>query len=250
MWAAPNRVFMDMEEIVPVTIISCRKQETDDRYIVVFSNEEKLLFSSEEVYTYCLYDEGAAVRGDFRQWLTDVLAKRMFSAVIGYAAAGLKPERKVRAKIAERFPGICPAADEADEKDAEPIWKSIYAAAADQAIQALTEKGYMNDLLYAERYAAFALRTKPVSGMMLRYELVQKGIAEETAESVLASAGIDDLAQAVRLLKKKSGLSREALTDRKAYYKLLRYLIGKGFSPATAEYAVRQCREGFEEEYE
>lgn len=87
------------------------------------------------------------------------------------------------------------------------------------------EKNYLNDRKFAGWYIELGQR-KNKSARAIRSELFKKGVDRETLDSVLEESELDELGALKALVSKKISLPRY----RSDSQKLMRYLIGQGFS--------------------
>ncbi len=228
---------MRLMERNEVTIAACLRPEKDgEPYRITFSSGDVLSFTEEEVLEHGLYREGEPCR-DYEEICAVVLAKRMMASAASYVLFSAKTEAQVRRRLTEKFP-----VSEIGEG-----WAHFTAAALEEAIQRLKELGYLDDAAYCEKFIASVFRSKPVSRAYLTNELVyQKGVAREVAESAINAAYAEpgapsDDENAYRLLYKKT---RGHLSDESRQLAgLYRFLAAKGFSAASAEYAVRKIKE-------
>ena len=92
-------------------------------------------------------------------------------------------------------------------------------------IEKLTAKGYIDDGAFARSWIQNRLLHKNTSQRKLRLELKQKGVVDTLIEAALATSEHNDTAALLQLVAKKKRLSRY-----KDPQKLMRYLVGQGFS--------------------
>ena len=94
-------------------------------------------------------------------------------------------------------------------------------------IERLDGENHINDKEFARLWISSRKRHKPKSKSVLQYELLQKGIASETIEAVLAD--IDDNDMALKIVEKRlhrwSRLSRDEMKK-----KIINYLKTRGFN--------------------
>lgn len=95
-------------------------------------------------------------------------------------------------------------------------------------ISELKSMGYINDLIYAQKYVYERIKLKPKSKKMLKMELKSKGVSEDIADQVLNEMEIDEDIVIDRLIKKKFGKYniKEPQIEKKIYY----FLLHRGFS--------------------
>jgi regulatory protein len=106
----------------------------------------------------------------------------------------------------------------------------VEAEAVERCIARLKELGYLDDLRYAENFAASRVRNKPVGRSRLKRELAGKEVAKEVIdqalESVFEAAGEEELIdRAIEKRLRIRGNPKDA-NDRK---KLIAYLLRLGF---------------------
>ncbi len=97
----------------------------------------------------------------------------------------------------------------------------------ESAISELKSIGYINDLIFTQKYIYDRSKLKPKSKRMLKYELLNKGVDESIIDSVLDSWEVDDMTVAIGLVKKKFG--KYNLKDEKIYKKAFAFLRHRGF---------------------
>ncbi len=95
---------------------------------------------------------------------------------------------------------------------------------AERVINRLIEKGYLDDVKFAEAWVRHRALGKPMSERKIRLELKQKGVADDVVNNVLAqNEEFDELAALKRLVAKK----RLRYSDEQ---KFMTYLARQGFS--------------------
>jgi regulatory protein len=116
--------------------------------------------------------------------------------------------------------------------------KGFDAKVSAYVIQRLTEEGYLGDLSFAKTWVENRSTFRPRSRRMLKYELRQKGVAEEHIESALESVKDEpDLAYqaGIRYAARLADLDRETFRKR-----LGAFLGRRGFSYGTLAPVVSQ----------
>lgn len=98
----------------------------------------------------------------------------------------------------------------------------------DKAIASLEGYGYINDKLYARKFIYDRLKLKPKSRNMLKKELIEKGIDEMTADSVLNELLQDEYEIVLNLTKKK--LKDGDINNPKTFKKIYSFLKYRGFN--------------------
>ena len=115
-----------------------------------------------------------------------------------------------------------------------------------ERVLAFLEKyGYADDREYCRRYIREQLRLKPKSGYALGMELKQRGVSSAIIEEVLAETEVDEAADALRWLEKKS--RGQWPPDQKKRKQLYDFLARKGYSYDIIGEAFRQMQERLEE---
>lgn len=118
----------------------------------------------------------------------------------------------------------------------------------DYLLKKETEKEYVNKILNKLKeykfvddlgFAKWWIENKKKGQRLLTFELKQKGIAKEIIEEAVSSLDIAKKEEVLinKLIEKK--WRSAAKTPEKAYERLMRYLMGKGFDYDDAKKAVR-----------
>jgi regulatory protein len=120
--------------------------------------------------------------------------------------------------------------------------RAVPAAAARQALDRITELGYIDDDAFARAWVESRHRCKGLSERVLRRELLDRGVAVETIDEVLL-AGVNsesERAAATALVEKRlrsmRGVDQDAATRR-----LVAMLSRKGYPPGLAFSVVREA---------
>ncbi|WP_165822495.1 RecX family transcriptional regulator [Paenibacillus montanisoli] len=116
--------------------------------------------------------------------------------------------------------------------------KEIDAESAAKAIERLSQEGLVNDKLYAAMYASERMRTQLKGRRLLQQELLQRGIAKDTAK--LASQKLNEQSEtetAIRAAEKKWPFIKGEPRERKQ--KLAVFLLRRGFPMNTVKDAVK-----------
>lgn len=95
-----------------------------------------------------------------------------------------------------------------------------------RVISFLTKYGFVNDEDYARRYMQY--KSSKRSLRQIRMELMRKGISKDVLSSIEEDMKIDE-SETIRILARKKYRSLDSL-DETEKRKLIRYLLGKGFS--------------------
>ena len=108
----------------------------------------------------------------------------------------------------------------------------------------LQEAGYINDLEYADRWAA-SRSAKGLGSRRIRIELKQKGVSSEAIDHVISTLPEDDLMEgALKAVQKAArGKNLSAPADRQ---KVLAALARRGYDFATSKQAIARFMAGDE----
>lgn len=102
---------------------------------------------------------------------------------------------------------------------------------AELVLVRLLERGYLDDLRFAEYYVENRFVKKGVSRRRLEMELLKKGVSRNIVAEVLAKSGRDEKEEILKIITKK----RNKYTDEK----LISYLCRQGFSFELVQNLVR-----------
>lgn len=102
----------------------------------------------------------------------------------------------------------------------------------------LTEKNFINDELYARKYIMNRIKLSPRSKLMLKYELLSKGINEDIIDYTLKDISFDDETAALDLATKK--LAGNDINDINVKRKLIAFLKRRGFADSAIWSAVNK----------
>ena len=105
----------------------------------------------------------------------------------------------------------------------------------DRVIERLKKHKFINDEEFAKWWIESRLRFKPRSLRLIKLELKQKGISEETIDNLQLT--INDLESAKKLVEKRI-VRLKGLDKQKIYEKLGRFLASKGFNWDTIKKSI------------
>ncbi len=113
------------------------------------------------------------------------------------------------------------------------------------AIERLVTMGYLDDVAFARFWIENRSAFKPLSSRALRYELREKGVADDIINTLLADVGDEDAAlkAAQSQLRKHRGKTRQTFRDQ-----MNNFLQRRGFSYGVANTIVKQLQESLLEE--
>ena len=114
---------------------------------------------------------------------------------------------------------------------------------AKTVLDRLAERGYVDDLAYAQLFIRSKTQTKHLARRALTYELAKRGVHKDLIEEALADVSTEDEWEMARLLVAKKirsmgDLDREVITRR-----LLGTLARKGYSGNIAGAVIREALE-------
>lgn len=112
------------------------------------------------------------------------------------------------------------------------------------ALEWLENYGYVDDEQFARQWVENRMRFRPRGKAMLRWELKQKGVANDDIESAVGDIVDEDveLESAIQLLQKKVGRKTVEWTP-DTQRKLGQFLARRGFSASVVYGALRRLRE-------
>jgi regulatory protein len=177
-------------------------------------NKKRVSVFIDEVYAFSVsLDEAARLRKG------QVLSEEDLSRITGEAAI------TVATDSAARFLSVRPRSEQEVRQNLAK--KETPPAVIEAAIERLTAFGYLDDRAFADLWVRDRLTYKPTSPRALRYELRQKGIANDIVEMVLADLDAED--SAYRAAQAQSRRLRG--TERREFQKKLgAFLQRRGFS--------------------
>ncbi len=117
--------------------------------------------------------------------------------------------------------------------------KGYSAEAAERAVSAIEELGYISDEEFAEAFVESRLRSKPKGRMALRRELRQKGIDKLTIERTLRAVSDEDEREAALKLAQKQMRLYQNLPRETARRRLYQYLMRRGYRYEDVSAALR-----------
>jgi SOS response regulatory protein OraA/RecX len=114
-----------------------------------------------------------------------------------------------------------------------------------EAIERLLDSGALDDARVARAFARTAATVKRRGRLRVMRELLEMGIASETASAALGEVyGRARRADADRRRDPKKLHGRNKLTDQAEYARTYQFLMRQGFSPAGVTAALRKAARG------
>ncbi|RCX20003.1 regulatory protein [Anaerobacterium chartisolvens] len=197
-------------------ITSIEKNSRNKDRLSVYVDESYLFSISEEDYIRLnLYEKREITQEEIDYIKTNLNFNSAKSSAIKHLALRIRTECEVRSRLE---------------------YMGYDASTVDSAVDELKSMGYLNDVLYVQKYLYDRSKLKPKSKKMLRAELQRKGIQEELIQSGLDEMEIDEAAIAVSLIKKKFG--KYNLKDEKIIKRAYSFLRHRGFGFDVIEYAI------------
>ncbi len=108
------------------------------------------------------------------------------------------------------------------------------------AIEELIRSGHIRDRKYAENWIARRQKSNPRGKMLLKRELVDKGIDKETAEQVVAKVEIEDETKVALQIAQKRVNQYKRLPIHVAKRRLYGFLTRRGFGSETVRHVLEQ----------
>lgn len=195
----------------------------DNKKYLIYLNDAPAFELYKSEIKSCLIEKGQDLSYEQQQYILEqVIGKRATKRAMHILEKHDKTEQQLREKLSQgNYPKAC----------------------IDMAIEYVKSYGYINDYSYAERYIAYRGGSK--SCTMLKKELIAKGIASDIINDVLEQEEVDEVANVVKLLRKKFTSVEKVTKEKKD--KLTASLMRKGFSYRTIEQAFRKLEETSEE---
>ena len=114
------------------------------------------------------------------------------------------------------------------------------AAAIETAIAELIRSGHIRDRKYAENWIARRQKSNPRGKMLLKHELVDKGIDKETAEQVVATVEAEDETKVALQIAEKRAKQYKRLPPHVAKRRLHGFLARRGFASDIVRQVLEQ----------
>lgn len=118
------------------------------------------------------------------------------------------------------------------------VKKEYEQSLAEEVINHLEERGYVDDRDYTRRYISDAVKLKGHGKMRIKNDLRAKGISADLVDEVLLSMEIDCNMALPRLLESKA--ANADLKDEKQRNRIVSFLVRRGFSYKDISDAVRE----------
>lgn len=117
--------------------------------------------------------------------------------------------------------------------------KKVDTKKADVILEKLGKANFVNDLEFAKWWTENRLRFRPKGKIVLKSELIKKGIKGEMIDEVLTQIGSQKEQQiAISLAQKRLAKYKNNLDQKQVYKKIAAYLAQKGFDWETVKSAI------------
>ncbi len=189
------------------------QERSTGQHTVVFSNGEAFDFSAEELCAFHIRLQKEYSEEQLAALIDKAQCERAKGKIMRFVTFSPKTGRQVFEKIVSLgFP--------------EHV--------AQQLVQELTEKAYIDDREYCRSYLR-AAGAKSYSQNRIRAEFRQKGVDETVIREILEEFSVDDISSARKILNKKLRTGGE-----RDYNKLYAFLMRKGFSGETVRKVLQE----------
>ena len=175
------------------------------KYLISLNDEPAFVLYSAEVKKYGLKEGEELGDAVWETILEETLIKRAKTRTLHLLDKMDRTEKQLREKLRENM---------------------YPEEAIDAAVEAAKRGNYLNDARYASQYAYEKSRQK--SRKMIEMELISKGIDRRLVADALQELGDSDTGVIMKLIEKKCPDPSEL--DFQKEQKLIRFLLGKGFS--------------------
>lgn len=194
-----------------------RHKKNKNALLIFIDGKYSFTVSEEDYYRLNLYEKKQITEDELQYIQDEVLFRTAKATAIKYLSLKLRSEGEVRQKL--EFEGY-------------------KRHVVDKVIEELIALGYINDVIYAQKYIYDRSKLKPVSKKLLKQELINKGISDDIVAEVLDGWKMDDGIVAEALIKKKFG--KYDLKDEKIIKKVISFLKHRGFEMEVIEQALNK----------
>lgn len=199
-------------------IVERIQKGSSGKHTVIFNNGETKEFSEEELCAFHISPNREYSEEQFAAVMDKVLCERAKGQIMPYITFSKKTGRQIFEKI---------------------LYLGFPERIAEQLVQELTEKAYIDDRAYCRSYVKQASGAKSYSLSRIKLELRHRGVDDTVIEEVLQEFSVDDVSSARKLLNKKLRTA-----GKRDYNKLYSFLMRKGFSGETVRKVLQEI--GFE----
>jgi len=184
------------------------EKDTKNRGMLSVFIDEKYAFSipEEDYFRLCLYDKKELSSDEIEEIKKGVSQRTAKYKAVKYLSYRYMTEAELSQKLRK------------DGYDEDVILN---------VVTELKSMGYINDLIYAQKYVYDRIKLKPKAKKMLKRELNQKGVSDEIADQVLSELDFDEDVVIERLIRKKFG--KYDMKDPKIQKRIYSFLLHRGF---------------------
>lgn len=183
-----------------------KSKKVRDLLSVYVDNRYSFSIKEEDYLALGLYSKTDITQDEIDRIKSEINRKYARNTAIKYLALKLRTEKDVKLKL------------ESEGFDASTI---------SDTISELKAMGYINDMLYVQKFLYDRSKLKPKSRKMLIFELKNKGVPEDIIQSVIKEYTSDDIVVAENLLRKKFG--KYDLKDDIIFKRAYAFLRHRGF---------------------
>ena len=122
----------------------------------------------------------------------------------------------------------------------------LYKQDVEESISLLIEENYLNEERYAIAFAGGYFRSKQWGRVKIGYELRQKGVSDHCIRNAMKEIDEEDYNKTIRSLidKKKEQLKEEVLQPYQLNFKVMQYLMQRGFESQLVNRELRESGNG------
>lgn len=121
--------------------------------------------------------------------------------------------------------------------------KGYAAEAIEGCLERLARQGYVNDAMFAQRFAEQRVSGQKKGSRLVRQELMQRGVDKREIDEAIKGIDEDAERSAALALALKRWPSVKGKSERERQMKLMNILLRRGFPGAAAREAVRKASE-------
>lgn len=187
-------------------ITSIEKNKKNNMLSVYIDNVYSFSISEEDYFRLNLYEKSSISEKEIEEIKRNIALKTVKSSAIRLITYKLLSEKELFLKLAAR----------GYDEDVINI-----------AIDELKSLGYLNDMIYAQKFIYERIKLKPKSKKAISFELESKGISKDIIQTVLNSIEYDEDVVIERLLRKKFG--KYDFSDSNVTKKAYSFLMHRGF---------------------
>lgn len=152
-------------------------------------------------------------------------------------------------EMLHRMAAYCSSAERCEQDVRQKLVKAeLEPEAVSRIINRLRQEKFIDEARFARAFVSDKFRFNHWGKYKIRCELLRKEISEEEIELALSSLEMEEYDQVLMDLLKTKMKSVKAKDERERYYKLLRFVVGRGFQPAEAGVCLKRLWQGGDHE--